>query len=137
MRFLPLHSFVSVKFLNFFSILLTFVFLTSLPLRAAEPSVSAENIAQKLILALTTKDHASFVSDGDASFKTLKKEDFNSIAANLAPHFKEGYTLTYLGELRQQGYQVTLWKLTFKNGKDDALATLSMKEGKIGGFWIR
>ena len=33
--------------------------------------------------------------------------------------------------------QVTLWKLSFKDGGDDALATLSLKDGKVGGYWIK
>ena len=43
----------------------------------------------------------------------------------------------YLGDMRQQGYHVTLWRLRFKDGSDDALATLSMKGDKVGGYWIK
>ncbi|MEH2102821.1 MAG: hypothetical protein V7K76_24360 [Nostoc sp.] len=41
-----------------------------------------------------------------------------------------------MGNLKQQGYQVYLWKLTFLDGGDDVLARLSLKDGKIGGFWL-
>ena len=49
---------------------------------------------------------------------------------------KKGYKASYLGTLQQQGYTVTLWKLDFSDG-DDALATLSMKNGLVGGYFIQ
>ena len=67
----------------------------------------------------------------------MKKENFDAVSAQLAPRFKAGYTVTYLGDLQQQGFHVTLWKVSFQDGKDDALATLSVKDGKVGGFWIK
>jgi hypothetical protein len=45
--------------------------------------------------------------------------------------------MTYLGDLNQGGYQVTLWRIRIKSSSDDLLATLSMKDGKVGGFWIK
>jgi hypothetical protein len=59
------------------------------------------------------------------------------VAAQLGPRFKAGYTATYLGDLNQKGFKITLWRLRFTDGGDDALATLSLKDGKIGGFWIK
>lgn len=92
--------------------------------------------SEKIITAIQMSDYDSFISDGDSAFKKLKKERFDSVATQLAPRFKDGYEITYLGDLKQHGFHVTLWKLSFKDGKDDALATLSVKEGKVGGFWI-
>ena len=43
----------------------------------------------------------------------------------------------FLTSLKQQGYAVYLWKLTFKDGKDDHLARMAVKDGKVGGFWIQ
>lgn len=105
--------------------------------RAADPSAEAKAASDKLIAAIAAADHAAFVADGDAAFKGLKKEVFDAVAAQLVPRFRAGYEVAYLGEMKQQGYQVTLWKLSFKDGGDDALATLSMKDGKVGGYWIR
>jgi hypothetical protein len=42
-----------------------------------------------------------------------------------------------LGELKQEGHRVSLWKIAFKDESDDALVTMSMKEGSVGGFFIR
>lgn len=67
----------------------------------------------------------------------LKKEQFEAVVSRLSAKLKNGYDLTYLGDLNQRGYEVTLWRIRFKSGGDDLLATLSMKDGKIGGFWIK
>ena len=40
------------------------------------------------------------------------------------------------GVQNQSGSQ-TEWKISFKDGSDDLLATLSVRGGKVGGFWIR
>ena len=104
---------------------------------AAEPPPGAQAASDKLLSAIAAADYASFVADGDAAFKGLKKEQFDAVAAQLGPRFKTGYEATYLGELNQRGYQVTLWRLRFKVGGDDALATLSLKDETVGGYWIK
>jgi hypothetical protein len=90
-----------------------------------------------LVTAIEKADYAWFVANGDSAFQQLKQEQFAAVAAQLSPRLKAGYELTYLGELRQQGCHVTLWRVRFSDGGDDALATLSLKAGKVGGFWIR
>ena len=106
-------------------------------IHAAEPPPAAQTASNKLLTAIVSGDYAAFISDGDASFRGLKKEQFDAVAAQLGPRFKSGYEATYLGELNQRGYQVTLWRLRFKAGGDDFLATLSLKDGKVGGYWIK
>lgn len=110
---------------------------TSPALSAAEPPKNDAAISAKLITAIQMSDYEAFVSDGEALFKTLKKAQFEAVAAQLAPKLAAGCEVSYLGELKQRGYRVTLWKITFKDGSDDALATLSVMDGKVGGFWIR
>ena len=41
------------------------------------------------------------------------------------------------GQLKQQGCQVHLWKLVFKDGGDDTLAKLVLKDGRVAGFWLQ
>jgi hypothetical protein len=107
-------------------------------LTAADAPSDAAAISAKLFAALENTDYAAFVAAGDAVFQQkLKPEQFAAVAAQLAPMLKAGHAVTYLGELQQKGFRVTLWKLSFKQGGDDLLATLSLKDGKVGGFWIR
>jgi hypothetical protein len=104
---------------------------------AAEPAKEDAVVSAKLFAALEKSDYDAFIADGNAPFQEMKKEQFAAVTAQLAPRFHSGYTVSYLGELKQKGYHVTLWKVSFKNGSDDALSTLSTKDGKVGGFIIR
>jgi len=104
---------------------------------AADVPADAKNASDKLVTALLDSDYDAFVANGDAAFKGLKKEQFEAVCKQLSPRFKGGYEVTWLGELKQKGYAVSLWKFTFKDGGDDLLGTLSLKDGKIGGFWIK
>lgn len=103
---------------------------------AAEPAKADAALCARLIKAIEVSDHAAFIADGEAAFSKMTKEKFAAVAAQLGPRLQAGHEITYLGELRQRGYHVTLWKLCFKNGSDDALASLSTKDGKVGGFFI-
>jgi len=107
------------------------------PLQAAgEPAQADAEMCVRLIKAIAAADHAAFIADGDAAIRQMTKERFATVAAQLGPRLRSEHEITYLGELRQRGYHVTLWKLNFKDGTDDALASLSMKDGKVGGFFI-
>ena len=109
------------------------------PASAVVPFPAAPNPATqaaKLIAALEKGDCAAFIADGDATFSAFKKEQFDSFAAQLSARLKQGYDISPLGELKKRGQRVTLWRITFKGGGDDLLATLSMSEGKITGFWV-
>jgi hypothetical protein len=103
---------------------------------AGEPARVDAELCARLIKAIEVADHATFVADGESGFRKMTKEQFATVAAKLGPRFQAGYEIAYLGELRQRGYHVTLWKLSFKDGTDDALASLSTKDGKVGGFFI-
>jgi hypothetical protein len=50
---------------------------------------------------------------------------------------KKGYKVVTLGTLNQQGCQVYLRKLIFKDGNDDILARLALRDGKVAGFWFQ
>ena len=59
------------------------------------------------------------------------------VSKELEPRARQGYEAQYLGELNRKGYKVHLWRLKFKDGGDDALATLSVKDGKAGNFLLQ
>ena len=104
---------------------------------AGEEPTLAKSESSKLLSAIATSDYGLFVADGDAAFRELKKSHFDAVASQLSLKLKNGYEVTYLGDLNQRSYQVTLWRIRFKSGGDDLLATMSMKGGKVGGFWIK
>jgi hypothetical protein len=112
-------------------------FLFAVSIFATEPPAASQAEATKLVSAIAFDNYAAFIADGTASFKGLKKDQFESVVSQIGSNLKSGYDLAYLGDLNQRGYQVTLWRICFKNGGDDLLATLSMKDGKVGGFSIK
>jgi hypothetical protein len=104
---------------------------------AGEVPEADQALAAKLITALVNADYDSFLADGEATFKAMKPDQFAAVAAKLSPVLKTGYAVTYLGSLNQRGYQVSLWKISLKAGGDDLMASLSLRNGKVGGFFIR
>jgi hypothetical protein len=96
-----------------------------------------KNLIEKQLAALVACDFEAFLANGTAYFKSLEKKDFDSVSAQISAPLKTGYDILYLGELQQQGHQVTLWKISLKQGGDDLLATMYVKEGKVSGFLIK
>jgi hypothetical protein len=98
---------------------------------------SVQKTFASLINAIAQNNYTQFISQGDAAFKQgITKQKFTQVHRQFAPRFVKGYSAVFLTKLNQQGYQVYLWKLTFKDGGDDILARLVLKDGKIGGFWF-
>ncbi|MEH2212935.1 hypothetical protein [Nostoc sp.] len=107
------------------------------PTHSNQPEQSVQRTFTSLINAVEQNNYTQFISQGNAAFKEgITKQIFTQVSGQLAPRIKKGYSAVFLGNLNQQGYQVYLWKLTFKDGNDDVLAKLSLKDGKIGGFWL-
>jgi len=103
----------------------------------AEPASPDQMQATKLINAVQNDDYDAFMADGNSLFKGISQEQFDAVSAQLASRLKAGHTLTYFGEMKKLGYHVTVWKISFKDGGDDDLVEMSVKDGKVGGFWIR
>ena len=91
----------------------------------------------RLIQAVQKNDYNQFMADADVGFKSLTKQNLESVSTQLGARLKGGYETKFLGELKQHGYRVTLWKLTFSDGGDDVLAKLSTKDGLVSGFLLQ
>ena len=104
---------------------------------AAEPAKEESAAITRNLNAVISESREDFVKNGEPAFQKLTQEQLVAVSDRFKHRLEEGYETTYLGEFNQQSYRVTLWRLRFKDGKDDALASLSMKDGKIGGFFLR
>jgi len=103
----------------------------------AEHDQKTETIFTNLMAATISNNYNDFITDCDAGMKAaITKPMIEGVSRQIEPHAKQGYDAQYLGELNQKGYQVYLWKLKFKDGSNDILATLSIKDGKVGGFYL-
>jgi hypothetical protein len=107
--------------------------------RAPAPSPAPpQALLDTMLEAIKTGAYDTFMASASAQMKAgLSKAAFDAVSAQLAPRLRAGYKPVYLGELQQQGHRVHLWKLSFKDGQDDALVKLAMKDGVVGGFWIQ
>jgi len=105
---------------------------------SAEPDQATQTIFKSLMTATVSNDYAGFIAVCDATMKAaISKPMLEGVSQQIAPRAKKGYEAKYLGELSQRGYKVYLWRLRFKDGSDDILATLSVKDGRASGFLLR
>lgn len=98
----------------------------------------AETTMKSMISAIRANSLPDFVAPGDQAFQAgMTKEMLGSINQSLASRLTEGYTSAFLTKMDQQGFEVYVWKLVFKDGNDDVLVFMAVKDGKVGGFWLR
>lgn len=118
-------------------LLIAAAWLAAIPAEA-QPDPATQAIFSKLIGATIANDYDAFTAQSDAALKAaLTKPMLEGVSEQIKGRAAQGYEAEYLGELKQQGHQVHLWRLRFKDGGDDVLATLSVKNGKAGGFYLR
>jgi hypothetical protein len=97
-----------------------------------------ETIMKSMLAATQANSLPEFVASGDAAFRAgMTKPMLDSVNRQLGPRLKQGYTASFLGMLNQEGYTVYLWRLEFKDGRGDVLVTMAVRDGKVGGFWLR
>jgi hypothetical protein len=90
-----------------------------------------------LLAATAADDYEQFVSVGDDAFcRRITPATFHSVSQGLALRIQRGCTPTYLGQLWQDGAQISLWRLAFADGSDDRLARMSLLENRVDGFLI-
>jgi hypothetical protein len=105
------------------------------PVAFAQAPPQIETTMKNMLAALQAKSLRDFVAAGDASLKAgMTQWMLDGMSVQLAPRLNQGYTATFLGTLNQEGYTVYLWKLAFKDGKDDLLLTMAVKDGNVGGL---
>jgi hypothetical protein len=102
---------------------------------AQVPFRQYDTTLKRMFDAIQSNSYDGFVAEGDARFKTgFNPKMFKNLSRQLGPRLQQGYSVTFLTTLRQQGYVVYVWKLVFKDGRDDVLVTLFVKDGKVSGF---
>ncbi len=111
-----------------------FALATSAP-GAAQVPPQYEAALKQMLEAVRTGSYAQFVAPGDSRFKTGYTEKmFGDLNGKLARRLEGGYSTSYLGQLRQRGYVVYVWKLSLEDRGDDLLLTLFTGNGKVSGF---
>ncbi len=104
----------------------------------AQAPMQASNALRQMLAAVQSGSYGQFIAAADSKFSAgFTRQMFERLGNQLAPKLKGGYSTTFFGKLNQGGYVVYVWRLEFKDGNDDFLVTLFIKDGKVGGFWVR
>jgi len=79
--------------------------------------------------------------EGDGQMKLFAaqpatKEMFRRAADSISA-CRQGYELEYLTSMNQQGSEVYLWKLVPRAGQNQFLVRLTLKDGKVSGFFFQ
>lgn len=105
---------------------------------AADNEAPSHETIDRLIGGVQNNDLAALMQHATPQMKAgLTQDLLNKVSHDLAPHLQAGYATIYLGDLKQHGMHVQLWKLTFKDGRDDALVRLALQGDDVAGFFIQ
>ncbi len=106
-------------------------------LAAAAAPASAERVLLKMIEAVKAQSYEDFLTDADAQLKSqFSRQQFEGTCGLYTAPLRKGYRLEYLGQLRQRGGFVYLWKISVADGQDESLIRLVMKDGKVSSFGV-
>jgi hypothetical protein len=89
--------------------------------------------ANEIVKSVADDDYSEFIADGDATFRTIKKSEFEAVAIQRTAQMKKGYHVVFLGVLMENNDRITLWKVSYDDGSDDDLLRLAVTNGKISG----
>lgn len=109
----------------------------AVPLTLMAGAADDAPVVNRLLTAIADRDHAAFVASGTPEFSRLSAEQFDNVANQLRARLQAGHKAEYFGNITQQGYVFSVWKISFSDGGDDLLATLNVSGGKVGGFLLR
>lgn len=94
-------------------------------------------VIHRLLDAIAEQNYQDFIREGTPEFASLGEPEFTQVARSIAPRLEQGYDVEYMGNLRQQGLEISVWKVSFEDNGDDLLATLNVQNGRVGGFFLR
>jgi len=98
----------------------------------------AEKLLHRLIEAVKAESYDAFLADADANMKKqLSRQQFEGLCGLYTKPLKQGYTLSYFGQLKQRGMAVYVWKVAAAGAPDEALVRLWVKDGKVGGVVVQ
>ncbi len=103
-----------------------------------QPFQQPEAATKSMLAAIQANSLADFNALGDQSVQSaMTQQILDKMSELLGPRLKQGYSVVGMGSLKKEGAVVFIWKLEFKDGGDDVLVTMAVKEGKVAGFYLR
>jgi hypothetical protein len=99
---------------------------------------STQGTVNMLREAIAANNYAAFIANAAPALKTkITKEAFTQVSTQLSPRLKKGYELQYNGSLKQQGVEVFVWKISYKDAGNEMLVRLVLQDNKVAGFWLQ
>lgn len=118
--------------------ILALVFLLSFSVLSVEADKNVEQIFKSKMMSLVENNYKAYVENSTADFSKITPQHFEKANVKWGSRLKKGYEATYLNVLKQDGYSVYLWKVSFKDGLDDSLVRVVMDHnGRIAGLWFQ
>jgi len=118
--------------------LLLLLMLTGLAYAGNEAPADIDVAFRQMLHATIHNNYDQFLIGADPAIKaTLKPADLMETSLKLRPRADKGYRVEYLGYYKVAGHTTHLFKVVFDDGGDDVLATISQKEGRISGFYLK
>lgn len=97
-----------------------------------------DGVFESKINAIKSNDYESFISNSTKEFSnTLKKPQFTDVSWTFGKNLESGYTKDYQGKYQQQGLDIHLYRISYKNGATDNMYKMVMQGEKMAGFWIQ
>ena len=114
------------------------VFCLLLSFANAQAPEAVEANLGVMLEAVQSSSYEQFLGSTSTEFKeTYSQESFDAVSEFYTERLAAGYDLSYLTTLNSNGYVVYLWKMTYQDGGDDGLVSLSISNGFVGGFLIQ
>jgi hypothetical protein len=90
----------------------------------------------RLMRAIRSSDRGEFLLDATEEMRRgVTQEVMARIIKDLTSHLQRGFEATHVREAQEDGFDVNLWKVAFKDGSDDVTLRVVTREGKLAGFW--
>ena len=111
--------------------------LSAASAQEAVPALIQSNM-DSMLTAVALGSYDSFITSGSPDFKiSYTAEAFGLVNEAEGARLSAGYNATYLTSLNVEDFVVYLWKLSYSDGQDDGLLSISVANGFVVGFLIQ
>ena len=124
--------------MNRLKVLYIFLCFLLIPSFVFASNLVSTKFLEDTLVALQNNNYENFIQHGDRTFvNAIKEEQFQLVSSQVGYHLSQGYKYEKLGQLKQHGHTVFIYKISYDGREDDSLVKMSLKNDKITGFWIQ
>lgn len=96
-------------------------------------------VLDAMLVAVKAASYGDFLAHADDKVRAgFGKKEFQGLCRLLGARLSDRHRVVYLGKLRKNGHVSHLWRLEWADpAEDEVLLTLSVKNGKVSGFFLQ